>query len=538
MPKFPGAGALPVAGIEPSPESQRVFGFWDSVSFWALANANVAQAFAGAFMGPQIGLMAGVIVLLIISFIGYVPHQGIAIKSTRYGLPQQVAIRDTYGIRGSYLGTILTFLTMLAWLAIIADMGGVAMNTIGTHYGLPSMQGVWAVGIGIGVPLAIIIAGTNAMKWMERITIFPVIVLMAWLMVVMIRDFGWSNLGLLAPTGEYSWWYAVDLGVAMSFSWFLMIGDVARFGKNPEKTGFSVMLGLGLMSFWVMVICAMSQTAIAAADPTGWIIGAGLGIAGLIVYIGWTLSTNVAMLLASAMALLNVTEGVFRKLTFRWGCLISAVVGWAIYYWHLYDYYMFFLNFIAAVCAALFGPILWDYFVSRKSYTNVDELYKGKDSVYWYHGGVNWAAIGTFFMGLGFYAFLYFTGLVEVISAAIPTLLFSGAIYGAFVRFYLKPKKLGGYELKPPSPEADPYGKVPYKWPGYEKLKGAKLTWRTWGCGVLIMIGSFVYGALLIRQYYALMATWTVIPTWFNINIGICGAIMLFGCYITAKGWR
>jgi len=529
---------LPIAGIEPSGLNERVFGFWDSTAFWALANANVAQAFAGGFMGPQIGLMAGVVVLMIISFIGYVPHQGVAVKSVRYGIPQQVALRDTYGIRGSYLGTIVTISTMLAWLAIIADMGGMAMNVIGIHSGLPSMLPVWAVGVGIGLPLVIILLGPVGMKLMERIIVVPVLVIMVWLLVVMLKDFGWSKLGLMKPTFEYSWWYAVDLGVAMSFSWFLMVGDIARFGKEPKKIGFSVMFGLGLMSFFVMVICAISRTAVASEDPTAWILGAGLGMAGLVVYIGWTISTNVAMLLASAMALLNVSEGLFDRLTFRLACVVSAVIGGAIYQWHLYDYYMFFLNFIAAVCAALFGPVLWDYFVSRKGYTNVDELYKREDSAYWYHGGVNWAAISAFFLGLGFYALLILTGLIEITSAAIPTLIFSGAIYGLFVKIYLRPKQLGGYELRPQSPETDPYGKVPFKWEGYEKLKGERKSWRRWWCGILIMLASFIYGWQLIRQYYELMSSWTTIPVWFNVSMIICGAVMLFGCWVTAKGWQ
>lgn len=111
-----------------------------------------------------------------------------------------------------------------------------------------------------------------------------------------------------------------------------------------------------------------------------------------------TIAVNLmANFVAPTYALTNLFP---RHLNFRKAAIISAIIGFAILPWNLYDspvVIVYFLGGLGALLGPLFGVIMVDYWVVRKTKVNVPQLYtEAGDGEYFYHHGVNWRAIGAF----------------------------------------------------------------------------------------------------------------------------------------------
>jgi NCS1 family nucleobase:cation symporter-1 len=103
-----------------------------------------------------------------------------------------------------------------------------------------------------------------------------------------------------------------------------------------------------------------------------------------------TLSTNIAAnVIAPANAFANLYP---KKLDFRKGGLITAIIGIIICPWWLLDEISGILIFVSGLLGPVLGILLCDYFVIRKKSLNLSALYT-IDGEYFYKSGFNPAAI-------------------------------------------------------------------------------------------------------------------------------------------------
>ena len=103
-------------------------------------------------------------------------------------------------------------------------------------------------------------------------------------------------------------------------------------------------------------------------------------------------------LMANFVAPIYVLANLFpRHLNFRRAALVSAVIGLVILPWNLYNnptVIVYFLGGLGAILGPLFGVIMADYWLIRKSKVNVPDLYTDDDTGdYHYRGGFNLRAI-------------------------------------------------------------------------------------------------------------------------------------------------
>jgi NCS1 family nucleobase:cation symporter-1 len=125
-----------------------------------------------------------------------------------------------------------------------------------------------------------------------------------------------------------------------------------------------------------------------------------------------------------------------RFLDFRRAGLISAVIGLVILPWNLYNspaIIVYFLGGLGAILGPLFGVIMADYWIIRKSKVNVPHLFTEETTGdYYYQGGFNNLAIAA----------LVPAAVIAILFAVLPAFSevsgvswFIGAALGAL--FYL-----------------------------------------------------------------------------------------------------
>jgi NCS1 family nucleobase:cation symporter-1 len=108
-----------------------------------------------------------------------------------------------------------------------------------------------------------------------------------------------------------------------------------------------------------------------------------------------TIAVNLmANFVAPALALANLLP---RQLNFRRAALVSAILGFVILPWNLYDsplVILYFLGGLGSFLGPLFGIVMADYWLIRKQRVHVPALYSDdRNGPYHYENGVNRRAI-------------------------------------------------------------------------------------------------------------------------------------------------
>ncbi len=215
--------------------------------------------------------------------------------------------------------------------------------------------------------------------------------------------------------GGMIWPYLIMLTAMVGF-WATMsisIADITRFSKSQKDQVRGQFLGLpGTMILYsfvgIFVTCAAvlifddvliredapwDPAALLAKFKEPWVVI----IAQFFLLIA-TLSTNIA---ANVIAPANAFANAFpRKLSFRSGGYITAVIGIIICPWWIINHIIPFLLFVSSLLGPVVAILICDYFVIRKTNLRIGDLFK-TDGVYAFGGsGFNSSAMIAFAAGV------------------------------------------------------------------------------------------------------------------------------------------
>ena len=473
--------ALSNDDLAPTPQEKRTWNLWHIASLWVGMSVCIPSYMLAAGM-IQAGLSwrMALLAVLLGNAIVWVPLVINAHAGTRYGIPFPVYARASFGTRGAHIPAVLRAVVACGWFGIQTWVGGMAIDVI-----LSTLWPGWArIGGGaafMGHPLHLYLAfllfwtlnlwfvwkGTEGIKWLETLAA-PL---------------------LLAAGLALLWW-----GVDASGGWGRMLGGAERLSADPGGTGPGNNFALGLFLPWVTAMVgywatlslnisdftryARSQRdqrvgqalgllttmplfafiGIAVTSATVLVYGeaiwnpvelvarltreqgsAWLGLLSMIVIAVATLTTNIAANVVSpAFTLSNLAP---RRISFRTGGVIAAVIGLLIFPWKLLDLYQGWLLTYSGLLGAVGGVILADYTLVRRGRLEVRGLYD-EHGPYRYSNGVNPRAILALAAGV----------LVAVAGLVVPGLkfLFDGAWFSAtLVSFFTY------YALMRPAAAAD-----------------------------------------------------------------------------------
>ena len=340
------------------------------------------------------------------------------------GLPYPVMCRISFGIHGAQIPALIRAVIAIAWFGIQTYLASVVLRVLLT-----------AIAPDLRPYDQNLILGLSTLGWLTFVAIWCVQVAIFAYGMEMVRRFeslagpiilvafsalaGWmywrSGLSIVwssghAPAGAGMWLKVFGAAALWVSLYGTMILNFCDFTRNcPDRRTISVgnfwglpvnMLGFALIAvvlagaqFSIDGKLVQSPSEIVAAIPNT----AGLVLACL-AFLLVTVAVNImANFVAPAFVLTNLAP---KVLNFRRAGLLSATLAVVILPWHLYNspaVIVYFLGGLGALLGPLYGIMVTDYYLVRRSRVNLPQLYsENPEGDYHYRSGVNLRAVAAF----------------------------------------------------------------------------------------------------------------------------------------------
>ncbi|MER7949265.1 NCS1 family nucleobase:cation symporter-1 [Streptomyces sp. NPDC096079] len=443
--------------LAPTKKEGRSWGAYNVFTLWANdvhSLGNYAFAIGLFALGLNVwGILAAfalasVLLFLLLTLSGFMGH--------KTGVPFPVMSRIAFGIRGAKIPAAVRGIVAIAWFGIQTYLASTVLSAllVALFPGLASLDANAVLGQStLGwitfmslwvVQLLIVSYGMQMirryMAFAAPTTLITMCALAVWMFV---RADASVSLSIDAPlTGGEMWLQilqAAALWVVIYGTFVLNFCDFTRSARSRASIVRGNVIGIPLnMLFFAVIVVVLTgarfkldgRVITSPTDIVRTIPNMALLATASLALIALTVAVN---LLANFVAPIYALIDLFpRRLDFRRAGVVSAVLGLVILPWNLYDSPIvvnYFLGGLGALLGPLFGVIMADYWLLRKSRVNVPDLYtENPQGEYHYHRGFNPRAVAAFVP----------SAAVAVVVALVPSFhsvagfsWFVGAVLGA-----------------------------------------------------------------------------------------------------------
>lgn len=412
--------------LAPTKLEERSWTTYNIASLWVGMSVCIpTYMMASGLMAAGLSWWQAILNIALANLIVLVPMQLNSHAGTKYGIPYPVFARLAFGVKGAHIAAIARAIVAAGWFGIQTWIGGGALDAV-----IASLSPAWAAWAGsiwisffIFWALNVWIAylGPDAIKFMQSwgAPILGVlsVALMVWA-VTAVNAAGSSVGAILNLPATYApgtFWRIFLPGLTANIAFWstlaLNIPDFSRYAKTQRDQFMGQLLGLPttMAAFAFVGVFVTGATVIvygeALWDPVAVVANINsplatiLGAAGIAIA---TLTTNIAAnVVAPANGISNLNP---RKITYGMGALITGFAGVAMMPWrllatagaYLFDWLGVYGNFLGPLA----GMYVADYYLYRKKVLDLDDLFKGEQSRYWYGNGVNMKAVYTWLISL------------------------------------------------------------------------------------------------------------------------------------------
>lgn len=462
-------GTLPVLRHE------RVWSFTDftwvniglAIATWAFLTGGSTAAFVGAERGIAAMIIGNVIAIPLMAL-------STVVCSGKYGLEQYTSLRSVFGAGGIALIVFTAILAIeMGWTAVLAIMFGrasanVTNEAFGADIGPNALPVTGFALVALVLAWYVLARGPVTIRFFNRIVAPGLAVVTIVMLVLIFGETSWSEIRAAKPLAPFenddvNFMIAIEFNLATGFSWWPVLGSLARLTTTPRAALWPNMIGIFAATIVAQVVGLLAALSLGNSDPTVWMIplgGTGLGILAL-VFIAFAnvtslssivYSTCLALRQAGGAALQRVRWEVLSGAFFLLPAILVFLPG------SIYDNFLKFVTWGAAVLAPLSGIALADFFLLRGRRLRLRALYEdGPGAPYRFWGRFNPASLVALAAGFGVYVLLFnpqtlaSRGPFQAISASIPSLVAAAVIHIALTRLVVVPAGRGGYVVAEPA---------------------------------------------------------------------------------------
>lgn len=444
--------------LAPTKLNERTWTTYNIAALWVGMSVCIpTYMLASGLMAAGLSWWQAILNICLGNLIVLIPMQLNSHAGTKYGIPYPVFARLSFGIKGSHVASIARAIIAAGWFGIQCWIGGGALNAV-ISVMIPAW-GAWAGGIWVSffifwaLNVWIAYKGEEAIKFMEAWGAPILGVLSIGLMVWALNGVSAAGKGVadilnMPATYEPGNFWPIFLGgltanIAFWSTLALNIPDFSRYAKSQKDQFRGQLLGLPttMAAFAFVGVFVTGATGIIFGeflwDPVAVIGGIGSPFAALLGAIGIavaTLTTNIAAnVVAPANGISNLNP---KKISYRMGAVITGVAGVAIMPWKLLSsagaYIFGWLGTYGLFLGPLAGMYIADYYIYRKKVIDLDDLFRGEESRYWYGNGFNMRAI---------YAWII-AAILPVLGKVVPSMKFfaeNGWIIGFVIAIFVYP---------------------------------------------------------------------------------------------------
>ncbi|EGD55502.1 NCS1 family nucleobase:cation symporter-1 [Gordonia neofelifaecis] len=459
--------ALYNTDLAPTKREGRRWSTYNIFTLWAndvhsLGNyAFAIGLFALGLGGWQILLalgLGGLFLFLLLNLSGFMGE--------KTGVPFPVMSRISFGIRGAQIPALIRGAVAIAWFGIQTFLASVVLRILivalipsaetldaNSFLGLSTLGWISFVSLWV-IQLVIVSYGMEMIRKYEAFAGPVILITMVALAVWMLSKADWT-IAWTTPdslTGGEMWAKIVggaSLWVAIYGTFVLNFCDFTRNAKSKGSIvrGNFYGIPLNMLLFGAIVITlAGAQFRIdgrvieSPADIVQAVPNTFLLVLACLALLILTVAVN---MMANFVAPIYALNNLFPKsLNFRRAALISAIIGIVILPWNLYNSPVvinYFLGGLGALLGPLFGIVMADYWLVRRSRVNVPELFsENPDGAYHYKAGVNPRAVIALVPTAAFALVMAFVPAFESVSEFS---WFIGAGVGAVLYFAVADRK-------------------------------------------------------------------------------------------------
>lgn len=405
--------------------TQRVGRKWRSYNIFTLWANDVHSLGNYAFAISLFALGLGAWQILLAFLIGALLLFGLLSLSgfmgEKTGVPFPVMSRIAFGIYGAQIAAVVRGGVAIVWFGVQTYLASVVLRVLLIAI-FPSMESMDSNSI----------LGLSTLGWLSFVSLWVIQVIIVSYGMEMIRKYeAFAGPIILVSMLGIAIWIFIQAGGSIAFStdqaltggemwreifvggalWIAIYGtfvlnfcDFTRNAKTKSAITRGNFFGIPLnMLFFglIVVVLAGGQFKIngeiieSPADIVQTIPNTFLLVLACLALIMVTIAVNLmANFVAPIYALANLFP---RRLNFKRAGLVSAVIGLVILPWNVYNnptVIVYFLGGLGAILGPLFGVIMADYWLIRKTRVNVPALYsEAPDGDYHYRGGFNMRAI-------------------------------------------------------------------------------------------------------------------------------------------------
>ncbi|MFB7575946.1 NCS1 family nucleobase:cation symporter-1 [Streptomyces sp. NPDC056165] len=409
-----------------APAVERHWRFWDLFCLWMSAThslggfATAASLFVLGLNGWQVFLA-----LLLGNMIVYAGFTLTGVAGQRTGVPFAVFSRLSLGVFGGRVAALLRAMLAVFWYGIQTYLASAAIAVIilklvpaaggWEHVSLLGLSpvGLFAFLFMWSVQLFVLRRGMETVrKFIDFCGPMIWVALLSLAVWIVVEAHGKVSLTLASapkPLGGSSWFAFVSatlLVVGYSAVPITNFADFSRFMPNTATIvkGNFVAAPLNQIAFALVSVITITGTVTvfgaAVTNPIEIVQHFSnplLLVCTVAIFAVATMGINVvANFVSPAYDFSSLAPS---RISFRTGGVITALLALLVMPWKIFGNahaVNIFNGFQGAVAGPLLGILLVDYYVCRRGFAVVDDLFReDKQGLYFYHGGVHWAGIAT-----------------------------------------------------------------------------------------------------------------------------------------------
>ena len=415
---------------------------------WVGANANNGTwyvfgviAACGFVTASTTLIIVGVITYFLLALSGYMGY--------KTGLPAMALTRASFGLKGSFLPSVINIVQFIGWAAVNTFIAATSISYI-LHdvlgwpvYGKPGglkglVSGIIVMSI---LHLLSISMGEKSVRIIERIGIILVFILVIWESIVVFQNVSLSEIvSWHAPAAlKMTPGQAVDVLAAFNLAWVTAASDFTRFSKKRASSTWAPFFGANLGLIWFAMIGIISTIATAItlnhfdannSDPSTIASKLGLGVLAMLVIIITSTTANAVNLMSAGSALTNMTKRLSLTVSIVSVTIVAVFVTFIpIFYSTFLNVFTAFLDGIGMFLGPEIAIFLTDFYVVAKRKYRV-EHFASRTGKYWYTGGINWIAIGSWLIAVIAYGYIkQVPVLANSVGATFISMMIAAVIY-------------------------------------------------------------------------------------------------------------
>ncbi|MHC3004936.1 NCS1 family nucleobase:cation symporter-1 [Gordonia metallireducens] len=381
-------------------------------------------------------VLGGVFLFLLLNLSGFMGE--------KTGVPFPVMSRISFGIRGAQIPALIRGGVAIAWFGIQTYLASVVLRIMlvalfpgaedldaNRFLGLSTLGWISFVSLWV-IQVIIVSYGMEMIRRYEAfagpVILFTMVALAIWMLSNADWTIAWTTPDSL--TGVDMWLKIIggaSLWVAIYGTFVLNFCDFTRNAESRKAIVRGNFWGipLNMLLFGgIVVVLAGAQFRIdgrvieSPSDIVQTVPNTFLLVLACLALLILTVAVN---LMANFVAPIYALSNLFpRYLNFRRAALVTAIIGLIILPWNLYNspaVINYFLGGLGALLGPLFGIVMADYWLVRRSKIDVPALFsEAPDGAYHYRNGVNLRAIVALVPTAAFALVMAFVPAFEVVS--------------------------------------------------------------------------------------------------------------------------